>query len=291
MSQRISPQVEAFYDPQTGTLSYAVHDPATAACAIIDAVLDFDAKSGRTSTQSADRIIDHVRSRKLDVLWLLETHAHADHLSAARYLQQQLGGVIGIGESIRVVQGAFCAIYNLGASCPADGSQFGRLFATDETFAIGNLVARVMHVPGHTPADVAYVIDGQLAFVGDTLFMPDVGTARCDFPGGSAATLYQSIRRLLDLPPATRLFVCHDYPPTGRGPAWESTVAAQRAQNIHVRDGMSEADFVAMRTRRDATLAMPALMLPAIQVNIRAGELPPAEDNGVRYLKIPLNAL
>jgi glyoxylase-like metal-dependent hydrolase (beta-lactamase superfamily II) len=291
MSEPTHPPVEAFYDPQTGTLSYAVHDPATAACAIIDAVLDFDAKSGRTSTQSADRIIDHVRSQKLDVVWLLETHAHADHLSAARYLQQQLGGVIGIGESIRLVQDAFRGIYNLGTSCPADGSQFGRLFNAEDTFAIGNIVGRVLHVPGHTPADVAYVIDGQLAFVGDTLFMPDVGTARCDFPGGSALTLYQSIRRLLDLPATTRLFVCHDYPPAGRGPAWETTVAAQRTENIHVRDGINEADFVAMRMKRDATLAMPALMLPAIQVNIRAGELPPAEDNGVRYLKIPLNAL
>lgn len=286
-----SPHVEAFYDPQTGTLSYVVHDPATAACAIIDALLDFDAKSGRTSTQSADRIIDHVRAQNLHVLWLLETHAHADHLSAARYLQEALGGVIGIGESIRVVQNAFCRIYNLGESCPVDGSQFGRLFAPDETFALGNLDVRVLHVPGHTPADVAYLVDGSMAFVGDTLFMPDVGTARCDFPGGSAVTLYHSIRRLLDLPPATRIFVCHDYPPAGRGPAWETTVAAQRAQNIHVREGTSEAEFVAMRTQRDATLAMPTLILPALQVNIRAGELPPAEDNGVRYLKIPLNTL
>ena len=291
MTATASPHVEAFYDPQTGTLSYAVHDVATGACAIIDAVLDFDARSGRTSTQSADRIVGHVRAHKLNVLWLLETHAHADHLSAARYLQQQLGGIIGIGEAIRVVQDTFCSLYNLGASCPADGSQFGHLFAAGETFAIGALAATVMHVPGHTPADVAYVIDDRLAFVGDTLFMPDVGTARCDFPGGSAVTLYRSIRRLLDLPAATRVFVCHDYPPAGRAPAWESTVAAQRAENIHVRDGVSEADFVAMRTGRDRTLAVPALMLPALQVNIRAGELPPAEDNGVRYLKIPLNAL
>ena len=291
MTDKTPAHVEAFYDPQTGTLSYAVHDPATRACAIIDAVLDFDARSGRTSTPSADRIVEHVRARGLDVLWLLETHAHADHLSAARHLQQRLGGVIGIGESIRTVQRSFCGIFNLGASCPADGSQFGRLFGDGERFALGNLEVRVMHVPGHTPADVAYVIGDDIAFVGDTLFMPDVGTARCDFPGGSAATLYRSIRRLLDLPPGTRLFICHDYPPAGRGPAWETTVGAQRAANIHVRDGVSEADFVAMRTQRDATLSMPALILPALQVNIRAGELPPAEDNGVRYLKLPLDAL
>jgi glyoxylase-like metal-dependent hydrolase (beta-lactamase superfamily II) len=291
MSATTAAVVAAFYDPQTGTLSYVVHDPASAACAIIDAVLDFDAKSGRTSTTSADRIIEHVRTHQLGVQWLLETHAHADHLSAAHYLQEQLGGVTGIGEGIRAVQGAFCDLYNLRGACAADGSQFGHLFGPGEMFALGTLSVRALHVPGHTPADVAYVVDDSMAFVGDTLFMPDVGTARCDFPGGDAATLYRSVRTLLEMPPTTRLFICHDYPPAGRGPAWETTVAAQRAGNIHVRDGVSEADFVAMRIARDATLAMPALMLPAVQVNIRAGELPPAEDNGVRYLKIPLNAL
>ncbi|OZI72087.1 MBL fold metallo-hydrolase [Bordetella genomosp. 12] len=279
-------QLQAFYDPTTGTISYVVHDGH--ACAVIDPVLDYDPKSGRTSTAGADAIAAFVQAAGLRCQWILETHAHADHLSAARHLQGQLGGKLAIGRPIREVQRAFKPIFNL--ALQADGSQFDHLFAPDEVFTIGRLQARALHVPGHTPADMAYQI-GDAVFVGDTLFMPDVGTARCDFPGGDAAQLYRSIQRLLALPPATRLFMCHDYPPAGRAPAWQTTVAAQRAGNIHVREGISEAEFVAMREKRDATLAMPTLILPAIQVNIRASELPEPEDNGVRYLKIPLNRL
>lgn len=287
----MNPQIQAFFDPATATVTYVVHEPAPgSACAIIDSVLDYDPKSGRTTTASADRVIAYVREHGLRTEWLLETHAHADHLSAAPYLQRQLGGVIAIGQSIRTVQGVFRKIFNLEPQFQLDGSQFGRLFADGETFSIGGLTASAMHVPGHTPADMAYRI-GDVVFVGDTLFMPDVGTARCDFPGGDAHQLYRSIRRLLDLPGDTRLYMCHDYPPAGREAAWQTTVAEQRRANIHVRDGIGEDDFVAMRTRRDATLSMPTLILPAIQVNIRAGHFPPAEDNGVRYLKIPVDAL
>ncbi|MGE8658532.1 MAG: MBL fold metallo-hydrolase [Achromobacter sp.] len=287
----MTPQIQAFFDPVTATVTYVVHEPAPGgACAIIDPVLDYDPKSGRTATQGADRVVAYVREHGLRPQWLLETHAHADHLSAAPYLQRQLGGTIAIGESIRTVQGVFKKIFNLEPQFQLDGSQFGHLFADGETFHIGALAASAMHVPGHTPADMAYRI-GDAVFVGDTLFMPDVGTARCDFPGGDAHQLYRSIQRLLSLPGDTRLYMCHDYPPAGREAAWQTTVAAQRAGNIHVRDGISEDDFVAMRTRRDATLSMPTLILPAIQVNIRAGHFPPAEDNGVRYLKIPVNAL
>lgn len=287
----MNPQIQAFFDPATATVTYVVHEPAPgSACAIIDSVLDYDPKSGRTTTASADRVIAYVREHGLRTEWLLETHAHADHLSAAPYLQRQLGGVIAIGQSIRTVQGVFKKIFNLEPQFQLDGSQFGRLFADGETFSIGGLTASAMHVPGHTPADMAYRI-GNVVFVGDTLFMPDVGTARCDFPGGDAHQLYRSIRRLLDLPGDTRLYMCHDYPPAGREAAWQTTVAEQRRANIHVRDGIGEDDFVAMRTRRDATLSMPTLILPAIQVNIRAGHFPPAEDNGVRYLKIPVDAL
>ncbi|MFY3137450.1 MBL fold metallo-hydrolase [Achromobacter xylosoxidans] len=287
----MNPQIQAFFDPATATVTYVVHEPAPgSACAIIDSVLDYDPKSGRTTTASADRVIAYVREHGLRTEWLLETHAHADHLSAAPYLQRQLGGVIAIGQSIRTVQGVFKKIFNLEPQFQLDGSQFGRLFADGETFSIGELTASAMHVPGHTPADMAYRI-GNVVFVGDTLFMPDVGTARCDFPGGDAHQLYRSIRRLLDLPGDTRLYMCHDYPPPGREAAWQTTVAEQRRANIHVRDGIGEDDFVAMRTRRDATLSMPTLILPAIQVNIRAGHFPPAEDNGVRYLKIPVDAL
>lgn len=287
----MTPQIQAFFDPVTATVTYVVHEPAPGgACAIIDPVLDYDPKSGRTTTQGADRVVAYVREHGLRPEWLLETHAHADHLSAAPYLQRQLGGTIAIGESIRTVQGVFKKIFNLEPQFQLDGSQFGHLFADGETFHIGALAASAMHVPGHTPADMAYRI-GDAVFVGDTLFMPDVGTARCDFPGGDAHQLYRSIQRLLSLPGDTRLYMCHDYPPAGREAAWQTTVAAQRAGNIHVRDGISEDDFVAMRTRRDATLSMPTLILPAIQVNIRAGHFPPAEDNGVRYLKIPVNAL
>lgn len=284
----MNPHIQAFFDPVTATVTYVVDDGS--ACAIIDSVLDYDPKSGRSSTASADRVAAYVREQGLATQWLLETHAHADHLSAAPYLQRQLGGVIAIGQSIRTVQGVFKQIFNLEPEFQLDGSQFGRLFADGETFRIGELEAAAIHVPGHTPADMAYLV-GDAAFVGDTLFMPDVGTARCDFPGGDAHQLYRSIRRLLHLPGGTRLFMCHDYPPAGRKPSWQTSVAEQRAANIHVHDGISEDDFVAMRTRRDATLSMPTLILPAIQVNIRAGHFPPPEDNGVRYLKIPIDGL
>ncbi|HVL09546.1 MAG TPA: MBL fold metallo-hydrolase, partial [Burkholderiaceae bacterium] len=284
------------FDPGTSTITYVLFEREGGLCAVIDSVLDYDPKAGRTSTASADRVIAFVRAQRLTVDWLLETHAHADHLSAAPYLRQQLGGRIAIGEQIRTVQRTFRPIFNLEPEFRLDGSQFDYLFAPDEIFQIGNLRAQAWHVPGHTPADMAYRVesagdDSDIVFVGDTLFMPDVGTARCDFPGGDAHHLYQSIQRLLSLPPDTRLMMCHDYPPAGREPAWETTVAAQRAGNIHVRDGISEADFVSMRERRDATLAMPTLILPAIQINIRAGDLPPPEANGTRYLKIPLDRL
>ena len=287
----MSPQIQGFFDPVTATITYVVHEAAPGgACAIIDSVLDYDPKSGRSSTASADRVADYVRQHGLKTEWLLETHAHADHLSAAPYLQRQLGGVIAIGQSIQTVQGVFKKIFNLEPEFQLDGSQFGHLFKDGETFRIGALTAQAIHVPGHTPADMAYLI-GDAAFVGDTLFMPDVGTARCDFPGGDAHQLYRSIQRLLSLPAETRLYMCHDYPPAGREASWQTTVAEQRRANIHVREGIGEDDFVAMRTRRDATLSMPTLILPAIQVNIRAGHFPPAEDNGVRYLKIPVDAL
>jgi len=282
--------IEAFYDPTTGTVSYVVADVATGAAAIIDPVLDFDFRSGRTQTQSAGLIIGHVRNAGLTVQWILETHAHADHLSSARYIQGQLGGRIAIGENIRQVQAVFKKLYNLERTFLPDGSQFDQLFKDGEVFALGSIEVTALLVPGHTPADMAYVLD-ETVFVGDTLFMPDVGSARADFPGGDAATLYRSMRRILELPPETRLFVCHDYPPPGRAARWETTVAEQRANNIHVRDGISEAQFVAMRTARDATLEVPTLILPSIQVNVRAGQLPPPDDNGVSYLRIPLNAL
>ena len=254
-------------------------------------MLDYDFRSGRTSTTSADAVIAFIKQEKLNVEWLLETHAHADHVSAAPYLQEHLGGVIGIGEHIREVQGVFKRIFNLEPEFALNGSQFGHLFTDGERFRIGDLNVRAMHVPGHTPADIAYIIDEAHAFVGDTLFMPDVGSARCDFPGGNAHTLYHSTRRLLSLPPETVLYMCHDYPPANREASWVTTVAEQRAGNIHLHDGVSEDEFVDMRTRRDSTLAMPNLILPSIQINIRAGHLPPADDNGTRYLKIPLNAL
>ena len=253
-------------------------------------MLDYDHKSGRTRTDSADRVIAYVREHQLQVQWILETHAHADHLSAAPYLKQHLGGRIGIGQNITTVQKVFRGIFNLEPQFQADGSQFDQLLADGQTISVGPLTARVMGVPGHTPACVAYQF-GDAVFVGDTLFMPDVGTARCDFPGGDAKTLYNSIRKLLSLPPQTRLFMCHDYPPGGRPVAFESTVAAQRAGNIHVHDGISQEQFVQMRTARDATLEMPVLILPAVQINIRAGQMPPKETNGTAYVKIPLNAL
>jgi glyoxylase-like metal-dependent hydrolase (beta-lactamase superfamily II) len=284
-----SPQVEVIFDQSTATFTYVVYEKAGSECAIVDSVLDYDPVSGHTSTAAADRVIEFVRTKNLKVQWLLETHAHADHISAAPYLRRQLGGAIAIGDQIRVVQGVFKKVFNLQSEFLLDGAQFDRLFAADEIFHIGNLRAQALHVPGHTPADMAYLVEQEVAFVGDTLFMPDLGSARCDFPGGSASSLYRSVGKLLQLPPATRLFVCHDYPPEGRAPACEATVAEQRAKNIHVRDGISESEFIAMRTRRDACLGLPTLMLPSIQLNICAGVLPAPEENGVSYLKIPLN--
>ncbi|WP_029047152.1 MBL fold metallo-hydrolase [Cupriavidus sp. amp6] len=286
----MQPTIQPFFDPATWTVTYAIYQEGRSECTIIDSVLDYDPKSGRTSTASADKVIAFIREHGLRVEWILETHAHADHLSAAPYLKRQLGGCIAIGQNIRRVQGVFKELFNLEPGFRLDGSQFDHLFEDGETFAIGGLTGKAIHVPGHTPADMAYQI-GDAVFVGDTLFMPDVGTARCDFPGGDAHELYRSIRKLLDLPDETRLFMCHDYPPEGRGPTWETTVREQRKCNIHVHDGVSEEQFVGMRKARDATLAMPTLILPSVQVNIRAGELPPPEANGVRYLKIPLNAL
>lgn len=288
MTARIA--IQPFFDPATWTVSYVVADPATRRAAVVDPVLDFDFKSGRTGTESADRILEHLRREGLAVDWILETHAHADHLSAARYLHGKVGGRVAIGENIREVQATFRKLYNLERGFLPDGSQFDHLFRDGETFRIGGVEARALLVPGHTPADMAYQVEDAV-FVGDTLFMPDVGTARADFPGGDARTLYRSMRRLLALPPATRVFVCHDYPPPGREPRWETTVGQQRAENIHVHDGVTEDAFVAMRQARDATLEVPTLILPSLQVNVRGGQLPPADDNGIAYLRIPLNAL
>ena len=282
--------VKAFFDPATWTVSYVVYDHDGGHCAILDSVLDYDSKSGRTSTTSADALAAFVKEKALTVQWILETHAHADHLSAAHYLRKQLGGQIAIGAAITDVQNVFKGIFNLEPAFHPDGSQFDHLFQPNEAFAIGDLKAQALPVPGHTPACMAYQV-GESVFVGDTLFMPDVGTARCDFPGGNAHDLYQSVRKLMALPGDTRLYMCHDYPPDDRAPAWESTVAEQRASNIHIRDGVTEDAFVAMRSKRDAGLAMPNLILPSVQINIRAGAMPPAEPNGKAYLKIPLNAL
>jgi glyoxylase-like metal-dependent hydrolase (beta-lactamase superfamily II) len=290
MSQPLFPQVHGILDPATWTVTYVVHAGPGTACAIVDSVLDYDPKSGRTRTESADKVIDYVQTNRLRVEWILETHAHADHLSAAPYLKAKLGGRTGIGEHIATVQKVFKGIFNLEPAFRQDGSQFDHLFRDGEELRIGPLTGRVVHVPGHTPADIAYQV-GDAVFVGDTMFMPDVGTARCDFPGGNAHALYASVRRILALPPQTRLFMCHDYPPDGRPVAFETTVAEQREKNIHIHDGVSEQQFVAMRTRRDATLEMPVLLLPAVQVNVRAGEMPPKEDNGVSFLKIPINIL
>jgi len=285
-----SPQIEGFFDKATWTVTYVVHSGPGSACAIIDSVLDYDPKSGRTGTASADRVIDYVRHHQLQVQWILETHAHADHLSAAPYLKQKLGGQIAIGNQITRVQKVFKDIFNLEPQFKMDGSQFDRLLADGEAFSVGPLTGQVIAVPGHTPACVAYQF-GDAVFVGDTLFMPDVGTARCDFPGGDANTLYASVRKLLSLPPQTQLFMCHDYPPNDRPIAFKTTVAEQRAKNIHVHEGISQEQFVRMRTQRDATLEMPVLILPAVQINIRAGAMPPKEANGTAYVKIPLNAL
>jgi glyoxylase-like metal-dependent hydrolase (beta-lactamase superfamily II) len=286
----VFPQVQPFHDAVTGTLSYVVYEQAGSAAAIVDPVLDYDPKAARTSTACADALIAFVRAERLQVEWILETHAHADHLSAAPYLKREVGGKIAIGESIRAVQGVFKTLFDLEPEFRLDGSQFDHLFADGERFSIGSLDASAIYVPGHTPADMAYRI-GDAVFVGDTLFMPDLGTARCDFPGGDAHAMYRSIQRLLALDADTRLFVCHDYPPESRAPQWMATVREHRERNIHVGNGKSEAEFVAMREARDATLGMPTLILPAIQVNIRAGRFPAASDNGTTYLKIPLNAL
>ncbi|MGB4072697.1 MBL fold metallo-hydrolase [Pseudomonas sp.] len=283
--------IQAFFDQASSTYSYVVSDPASAQCAIIDSVLDYDAAAGRTAYDSADRLIAYVREQGLSVQWLLETHVHADHLSAAPYLKAALGGQLAIGEQICVVQNTFGKLFNAGSEFAVDGRQFDQLFKDGEAFQIGTIPARALHTPGHTPACMSYLI-GDAAFVGDTLFMPDYGTARCDFPGGDARTLYRSIARLFALADSTRLFMCHDYLAPGRQQhCYQTTVAEQRAHNVHVHQGIGEDAFVAMRQARDASLEMPALMLPAVQVNMRAGHLPPAEDNGVCYLKVPLNVL
>ncbi|MAP35166.1 MAG: MBL fold metallo-hydrolase [Halomonas sp.] len=283
------PIVTHFFDEPTNTFSYVVQDPDSSACAIIDSVLDFDYAAGRTDVRSANQIIAFVREKRLEVAWILETHVHADHLSAAPYLHDQLGGKTGIGAHIVEVQEIFGKAFNAGTEFARDGSQFDALFKENDTFAIGALEGRVLHTPGHTPACLTYVI-GDAAFVGDTLFMPDYGTARCDFPGGDARTLYHSIQKVLALPEQTRLFLCHDYKAPGRELfQHETSVAEQRKTNVHVHDGISEEEFVKMRTERDATLGMPRLIIPSVQVNMRAGELPPAEDNGQVYLKVPIN--
>ncbi|HEX5514846.1 MAG TPA: MBL fold metallo-hydrolase [Gammaproteobacteria bacterium] len=285
------PHVEAFFDPATFTYSYVVSDPASKRCAIVDSVLDYDPASGRTSHASADRLIAYVREQGLTVEWLLETHVHADHLSAAPYLQRELGGKLAIGDQITVVQNTFGKLFNAGTEFAVDGSQFDHLFHDGDTFKVGNIEARAIHTPGHTPACMTFVI-GDAAFIGDTLFMPDYGTARCDFPGGDASTLYRSIQKLFELPDETRVFMCHDYLAPGRDEyLYETTIGEQRRHNVHVHEGISEEEFVAMRTARDATLDMPTLILPSVQVNMRAGHLPPAEENGIRYLKIPLDVL
>lgn len=291
--------VESFFDDATSTFSHILWDQASGQCALIDSVLDYDPKSGRTRTDSADRLIDRVSELGLQVQWLLETHVHADHLSAAPYLQQRVGGQLAIGSHITTVQHVFGKLFNAGSEFARDGSQFNRLFSDGERFTIGGLQAQALHTPGHTPACMTYVVRDHsvdpirtVAFVGDTLFMPDYGTARCDFPGGDARTLYRSIRKLLALPDETRVFLCHDYLPEGRDRfCWQTTIGEQRRHNIHVHEGISEAQFVAMREERDATLGMPRLILPSVQVNMRAGHLPPPEDNGVQYMKIPLNRL
>ena len=285
------PVVKTFFDEPTFTATHVVHDPITKKAAIVDSVMDFDQAAGRTSFESADRLIDFVRTEGLKVEWLLETHAHADHLSAAPYLQEKLGGQIAIGAEIRTVQQVFGKVFNEGTQFARDGSQFDRLFADGDAFELGGIPAIALHVPGHTPADMAYII-GDAAFVGDTMFMPDYGTARCDFPGGDARQLYRSIHRLMALPGETRAFLCHDYQAPERPfYAWETTVEAERARNIHVREGIGEDQFVSMRTKRDATLGMPRLILPSVQINMRAGRLPEPEDSGTRYLKLPLNLL
>ena len=286
----MKPTVKGFFDPDTFTVTYVVYEGPGQPAVVIDSVLNYDHKSGATRTALADQVIAFVRENRLVVEWILETHAHADHLTAAPYLKSKLGGKIAIGNHIKEVQGVFKNIFNLGAEFSPDGRQFDELLNENQELVVGNLTLKALYVPGHTPACMAYVV-GDAIFVGDTLFMPDVGSARCDFPGGDAHKLYQSAKKILSYPDETRLFMCHDYPPDGRQVAFETTVREQRSRNIHLHDGVSEDAFVAMRTARDATLAMPVLILPSIQVNIRAGHLPPAESNGVVYLKIPVDQL
>lgn len=298
MSQSQRLQVESHFDPATFTFSHILWDSVSHECALIDSVLDYDPKSGRSRTDSADKLIDRVKALGLKVQWILETHVHADHISAAPYLKHALGGQVAIGAHVKTVQTTFGKLFNAEPAFARDGSQFDRLFNDGDHFHIGGLQAQALHTPGHTPACMTYVVRDHsvdpirtVAFVGDTLFMPDYGTARCDFPGGSASTLYRSIQKVLSLPADTTLYLCHDYPPSGREAQCVTTVAEQRANNIHVHQGVAEADFVAMREKRDATLDMPVLILPSVQVNMRAGHWPPAEDNGVVYLKIPVNAV
>jgi glyoxylase-like metal-dependent hydrolase (beta-lactamase superfamily II) len=283
--------VKTFFDPATFTYTHVIFDLATRAAAIIDSVLDYDPKSGRTTTTSADQVIEFINNEKLQVEWILETHVHADHLSAAPYLKSRIGGKTGIGSHIDTVQQTFKSIFNAEDSFKTDGSQFDARFADGERFEIGELSGYVMHTPGHTPACSTYVIDDEHAFVGDTIFMPDQGTARCDFPGGDATTLYKSVNRILSLPDSTKLYMCHDYGPNGRDYQYLTTVKEERERNIHVNQTISVEDFVRMRTLRDATLDMPVLILPSVQINMRAGEMPPKEENGMSYLKVPLNAL
>ena len=287
----MKPDVTAFFDEATNTATYLIADPTGSACAIVDSVLDFDYASGRTDTRSADAVIEYVRHAKLDLQWILETHVHADHLSAAPYIQDQLGGKIGIGSHITDVQTTFGKVFNEGTEFQRDGSQFDRLFVEGDSFHIGQLRGDVLHTPGHTPACMTYVI-GDAAFVGDTLFMPDFGTARCDFPGGSAAVMYASVQRILALPDETRVFVCHDYKAPGRETfAWESTVGDQKRRNVHIGAGRSMEDFVALRQARDASLDMPRLIIPSLQINMRAGHMPQAAEDGKIYLKVPINGL
>lgn len=286
----VKPKVKGFFDEATNTVSYVVQDPSSNACAIIDSVMDIDYAAGRISYESADELIKYVQDNGLKVEWLIETHAHADHLSAAPYIQGKLGGKLGIGENIRIVQDVFGKIFNEGTEFQRDGSQFDRLFKDGDTYTVGKMTAFAMLTPGHTPACMTHVI-GDAAFVGDTLFMPDGGTARADFPGGDARVLYHSIKRVLELPDSMRLFMCHDYAPGGREIKWETTVAEERAANIHVREGVSEDEFVKMRTARDSSLELPKLIIPSIQVNIRAGQLPEPDESGKRYLKVPINEL
>ncbi len=290
-TSRQNPVVTGFFDDATNTITFLVKDPSGPACAIIDSVLDFDYSSGRTDTASAEAVIAHVRAEALSVEWILETHVHADHLSAAPYIQQQLGGKIGIGENITVIQNTFGKIFNEGTEFQRDGSQFDQLFRDGDSFSIGALQGNVLHTPGHTPACMTYVV-GDAAFVGDALFMPDFGTARCDFPGGSAEVMFQSIQKILTLPDETRIFVCHDYKAPGRDSfAWETTVAEEKARNVHIGAGKTAEDFVAMRQARDKTLAMPRLIIPSLQVNMRAGQMPPPDEDGKTYLKLPVNGL